>query len=234
MKRTGSMSANQTKKFKRALFLACVIWSACGLAQTVTTNTFSVSKAIPDGSLSGLSDTESITLPSQISLTDVKVELNISGGFNGDYYAYLVHDDGFAVLLNRVGRTTGNPAGYADGGLFDVVLSDSAANNIHLYQNIVTPPGGGALTGTWAPDGRNINPTLTLDTDPSTATLGSFDGTNPNGKWTLFVADVSSGQTGTLVDWSLITTAVPEPSTVMLGVLGIAAIRFSQRRQNKL
>ena len=30
--------------------------------------------------------------------------LNLSGGWNGDLYAYLVHNSGFAVLLNRVGR----------------------------------------------------------------------------------------------------------------------------------
>src|SRR5688572_4755667 len=63
-----------------------------------------INTAIPDGNLNGFSDTRTISgIPGsggapQISY--VTVALNISGGYNGDLYAYLVHNSGFVVLLN--------------------------------------------------------------------------------------------------------------------------------------
>jgi hypothetical protein len=51
-----------------------------------------------------------LNLPAGPTITDVNVGLQLSGGWNGDLYAYLVHSSGFAVLLNRVGRGTGNAA----------------------------------------------------------------------------------------------------------------------------
>ena len=41
---------------------------------------------------------------------------------------------------------------------------------------------------------------------------------NPNGTWTIFFADLSSGETSTLNSWSLDITAVPEPVNVALGI----------------
>jgi PEP-CTERM motif-containing protein len=147
------------------------------------------------------------------------VNLNVSGGFNGDYYAYLVHNGGFAVLLNRAGRTSGNHFGYSDSGL-NVTFSDGSPSDIHTYQN-VTPPAS-PLTGMWAPDGRNVDPASVLDTDPRTALLGSFNGQDPSGQWTVFISDVADGAQGSLVNWGLVITAVPEPSSAMLIFLGLA------------
>ena len=36
--------------------------------------------------------------------------------YNGDLFAYLVHDTNFCVLLNRVGRSAANADGYPDSG----------------------------------------------------------------------------------------------------------------------
>src|ERR1700722_19260328 len=146
------------------------------MAQPTTTNvTFTVNQPIPDGNPSGLASTQTVnfgSIPNFSFITDLTVTLNISGGFNGDYYAYLVNNTGgFAVLLNRVGKTASNPVGYSDSG-FSITLSDASANNIHTYQN-VSNPGGGLLTGTWAPDGRNVDPSTVLDTSPITSTLSS-------------------------------------------------------------
>ena len=38
-----------------------------------------------------------------LNISDLKVSLNISGGWNGDLYAYLSHGSDYTVLLNRVG-----------------------------------------------------------------------------------------------------------------------------------
>ena len=59
-----------------------------------------------------------------------------------------------------------------------------------------------------------------LNTSARTAFLSSFNGLDPNGTWTLFIADVSGGDQSTLVSWELDITAVPEPVTVALGIFG--------------
>src|SRR5688572_11567413 len=138
---------------------------------------------IPDGNATGWSDTRTVTMtgvPDTIVL-DVNVRLNISGGYNGDLYAYLVHSSGFAILLNRSGKTGSDAFGYGDAG-YNVTFDDGAANgNIHMYQGVLNP-NGGALTGTWAPDGRNVNPALVTDANTPTTTLaGAFNGTDGNG-----------------------------------------------------
>ena len=153
---------------------------------------------ILDGDLNGVADT--INLNTSISsITDVQLTLDISGGYDGDFYAYLQHgNSGFAVLLNRVGVTASSPFGSSDSG-FDVTFSDAAANgDIHAAS-----AGGNAITGTWQPDGRTTDPLNTLDTDPRTAFLSSFDGEDASGSWTFFIADVSPVGIGTLDNWGL-------------------------------
>jgi hypothetical protein len=66
-----------------------------------------------------------------------------------------------------------------------------------------TIPIVGALTNSWAPDGRNVDPALVLDTDSRTDLLSSFNELDPNGSWSLFIADLEPGDTSTLVSWGL-------------------------------
>jgi subtilisin-like proprotein convertase family protein len=212
---------------------ALAIAGCIATAQTTVTNVFaSLNKVIPDGQPTGVSDTENLTFsgPGLVSITDLQVTLTIANGYNGDFYAYLVHDGGFTVLLNRVGRTASNPTGYSDAGM-DVTFSASG-NDIHDYRNFSPIFNGDQLTGTWAPDGRYVDPEFVEDTDPQTSLLSSFNGTNPNGTWTLFLADLDFGSQGTLVNWGLVVTAVPEPSAwTLLGLGGFAlGMRLLRRR----
>jgi subtilisin-like proprotein convertase family protein len=202
---------------------------------------------IPDGGPVGLSATATASGLAPI-ISGITVNLNISGGYNGDLYAYLSYDGVLVPLLNHVGVGTGNSFGYGNTG-FDVTLGSSGANNIHFYQNYSpTYNSSGQLTGTWQPDGRAINPQSapTAFDAPGTVTFAALNGLNPNGTWTLFIADLSSGGgQSQLVSWSLGITAVPEPVNVALGVfagvfvvvgLGRAAwVRrgFSKRRRNQ-
>jgi subtilisin-like proprotein convertase family protein len=202
-------------------------------AQRSTNSTnYLVNSSIPDNDASGLSSTVTFASPQISLIEDVNVTLNISGGFNGDLYTYLTHSSGFTVLLNRVGRTTGNGLGYADAG-FNVTLDDSASNNdIHSYR-LVTNPQGSALTGTWSPDARNVDPSASLDSSPRSAFLGSFSGLDPNGTWTLFVADVSLGGISTFDSWGLQVVGVPEPSILVFTVVGSLALLLSARRSKR-
>jgi subtilisin-like proprotein convertase family protein len=151
---------------------------------------------IPDANPSGISSEITVTgLENQI--LDVNVTLNISGGYNGDLYAWLRHGDMLVVLLDRVGTPGNFGTGYGDKG-FLVTLDDQATQgvNIHWYQTVdYTLNGSGQLTGTWRPEGN----------------LASFNSLDPNGAWTIFFSDMSGGGESTLVSWGLEITAVPEP-----------------------
>ncbi|MBI5383957.1 MAG: Ig-like domain repeat protein [Verrucomicrobia bacterium] len=179
--------------------------------------TFSVTnlnKPVPDGNAAGLSDHQTVNT-AITEITALRVRLRVAGEFNGDLYGYVRHVrngvTNFCVLLNRPGRTAPLPSGYGDAG-FDVTFDDAAATgDIHAYRNVVVPTIGAPLAGSWRPDGRSLDPGLSLDTTPATTSLASFNGTNPNGEWTLYLADLESGGTNRLVSWALEITgrAVP-------------------------
>lgn len=208
-------------------------WDARG--QNSFTN--NVNASVPDGSPVGLASVETVS-GLVGAVTSISVNLDITGGFNGDLYAYLVGPQGgFTVLLNRSGLTGSNPFGYSDTG-FNITLSDGSPD-IHSYQtsSYSLDPITGQLNGTWAPDGSNIDPqsagSLFSSTSPSTA-LSLYDGSLANGSWTLFIADLSSGGQSTLVSWGLTISTVPEPQTWLLGVGGGLGLLFAiNRRRNR-
>jgi subtilisin-like proprotein convertase family protein len=211
-------------KFPAAGIFLC-LWTTISSAQMTNYDfSFSTNAAVPDGNASGLVLNANVT-GVYGSIASLTVSLDINGDYNGDLYAYLRGPNGgFAVLLNRVGVTSGNAFGYSDTG-FDVTFADWAAGNIHFYQDLVYGlNGSGQLTGDWQPDGRAIDPLSApslFDTTQPTALLNSFDGDDPNGKWTLFLADLSDGSQSTVVNWSLSIMTVPEPSVGALFGMGI-------------
>jgi subtilisin-like proprotein convertase family protein len=168
---------------------------------------------IPDNNPNGWADARTVSTMPSGSLAGLAVDLNLSSGWTGDLYAYLVNGSGFAVLLDRVG--TPMPAlGYGAGTL-NVTLANNGFNgggpwtSIHNY-------GGGSVSGTWNPDNLN-SPANGLD---------SFLGSSPNGTWTLFVADLNGGGLTTVNSWGLQMdiVAVPEVETwvaaALAGVFG--------------
>jgi subtilisin-like proprotein convertase family protein len=221
--------------------LLTVCWASSAQANIIEEQ---VNQAIPDGDASGLASSLHLTGISD-PIVSLQVNLNLSGTYNGDLYAYLVHDGGFSVLLNRVGRTSNNDLGYGDGG-FNVTFFDGAANgDIHNYRSSLfgnaSTPLSGPLTGNWSPDGRQSSPFGVTDADARTALLSSFDGLDPNGDWTLFVADLSGGDLHQLDSWGL-EFGAPVPSvpengstatwllTALAGVALAARYWSAQRR----
>jgi hypothetical protein len=236
----------KTASHLRRVFALAAISLAAALparALIVTESaTYNPNLLIPDGSTAGVVDSRNFT-STIATITQVRVSLSIAGtpgagdAFNGDFYVTLAHSSGFAVLLNRAGRTALDPFGYTDSG-FNVTFDDAGAfADIHNYQ-LTLNPGGGTLTGTWGSDGRNVNPNAVLDTTPRIARLDSFNGLDASGEWNLFVADVESLGTGRLVSWTLEVTGqqatpVPEPGSALAGALCIAACggaAFRRRR----
>ena len=186
--------------------------------------------AISDGSLNGWNDTQQVNGPAgSWNITNVEVTLTLSGGRNGDLYGYLSHGGAAAVLLNRVGlgQAQGDAFGYANGGM-NVTLATGAANgNIHWYGGATMP------SGTYAPDGRAIDPLSVpalFDAAVPAANFSLFTGLDPKGGWTLFLADVSAGGgQSTLLSWSLDIEGiahVPEPGALPLAILALAVAVF--------
>lgn len=199
---------------------------------------FANAGVVPDGNVTGWSDTRVLSGITDNTILDVNVTLQLTGGWNGDLYGYLTHSSGFSVLLNRVGRTGSNTFGCSDAGM-NVSLDDSAANgDIHLYQTVPGFATSIANGSAWAPDGRNVNPLTALNTDPRTSMLNSFNGLDPNGSWTLFLADVSSGEQSTVANWVLniqaeprTTASVPEAGATLplLGMAMAVLLWFARR-----
>ncbi len=193
-------------------FLAGALLVVTGRAATVTTTYgWNVGQTIPDNDSSGLVNVQ--TVSSDIQSIDVlTLSVETQGGWNGDLYAYLQHSSGFSVVLNRPGRSVPQPAGNSGGGL-NIILDDAASSDIHNAPSTPSP-----LTGTWQPDARFIDPGQSLDTSPRTSFLSNFNGLDPNGSWTFYVADLSSGGQATLTRWQITVTgnAVPEPGSLLL------------------
>src|SRR6266478_6537963 len=133
---------------KMKLILVLVMWAALPAWATSFTNT--PDAVIPDNNPNGFVDAISVSSLGP-QLQDVSVQLNFSGGFNGDLFAYLTYDGQTATLFNRVGTGGGNTFGYSNPG-FDVTLTDSGIAGLHNYQvNGGTYNGNGQLTGIWQP-----------------------------------------------------------------------------------
>jgi subtilisin-like proprotein convertase family protein len=200
--------------------------------------TASPNTAVPDGNPVGMVSTLSLSGMTGV-VSNITVALNITGGFNGDLYAYLVSPTGgMVVLLNRVGLGAANIFGAGDAG-FDISLNAAFAKNIHDYQSVSgylsLLNGNGQITGGWQPDQRLISPDAApsvFDTAPDgSGNLNSLYGSDPNGVWTLFVADLSSGGQSKLVSWGLTVVTVPEPQTWTLLGGGLVVLWGMTRRR---
>lgn len=200
------------------VFLASLSFTllCCAPAQAVLTFTrnWTVNSVIPDNDPLGFQDSHVLSNGSlpfttigsvSVSLVISKISSTATEGWNGDLYAYLVHRDGFSVLLNRVGSTTSNPAGFSDAGM-NVTLSDTASQDIHT---------AGIFSGTFLPDAREADPLAVTDLSPRTADLSSMRGLAADGTWTLFVADLASGDQLKLVSWGITVSDIPEPSSIL-------------------
>ena len=190
-------------------------------AATIYNTNWTVNQIVPDDNPVGLVDQRVVSGSGILSITNLDVILNFSPGlgWNGDLYAYLQNNQGgYAVLLNRMGVTSANPIGSGSSGM-NIRLSMSGLTDIHLVNQ-----SSGLLTGTFLPDARAVDPSIVTDLSPRTADLTSFGAVPADGTWTLFIADVSGGDTSQLASWGMEFTGspIPEPSALwLLATLGL-------------
>jgi hypothetical protein len=199
---------------KNLIVCGLIVLGMAGAAQAaiILDTDWTVDEAIPAGYPTGITVSQSFPNLYNGEITSVSVDLNISGGFNGGLYGYLVYQDANGntateTLLNYIGTSPSNPFGSSGAGL-NVTLSDSGTINGSIHGATGIP------TGTWLPD--------------SSITLNStFGGMAADGTWTLFLADMYAGDTsGTLESWGLEVTAIPEPAEagLILGIGGLVAL----------
>lgn len=220
----------QTMKKKliiTGLMLLAVVTAEATLSYSSPTTT----GTLPDGSPVGMSSSITVSGADINIVRDVNVTLQISGGYNGDLYGYLVGPDGgMAVLLNRIGRTSTDAFGNSGAGM-NVTLDDDLGSDIHLAAS-------GVLSGVWMSDGRLVSPFTVTGTSSAAANLNDvFIQANShvvNGTWTLFLADVSGGDINSLVSWGLDITVVPEPVTWAMIIFGsLVGVYASARRMRR-
>jgi hypothetical protein len=227
-----SPTAMKTFPFLAAALLAAGTASAALVTETYTPT---ITPTVIDEEQTVLTSfLHSVTTSAILSLSEVTISFELRGtnpddGWASDMFASLLQSpvgvaptvsDPSAVLLNRVGVTAGNAAGFGYDG-WSITLQDSAAGDIHNESLI-----SGVLTGTFQPDGRVGDATL----DPArTALMAAFNGGTGNGDWRLNLGDLAGGGTMQLVSWSFTLTGedtispVPEAGTWAAG-LGLAAL----------
>ena len=192
-----------------------------------------ISLAVPDDSALGCSTNLTVSGVEGI-IENISVSLDIGAvdgdyAYNGDLYVYLSHGDDLAVLLNRVGKTSSNAYGYGDNGMGVTFVNDSyimglggATEDSDIHIHSVSEE-----IDICVADGRTTDPDSVLDSDLRLATLDEFVGTDANGEWTLFIADMSQGGLAQVNNWSLNITTIPEPATMaIVGLFGGSLLFF--------
>lgn len=160
---------------------------------------------LPDGDLNGRVDVRRVSGVGG-TITDVDVWVDIrgvgyDGGWVGDLYGALRHESGYAVLLNRPGRSPADAFGVSGTGITGWFDDAAAAGDVHLLMDV-----DGEHSGTWQPDGRLLLPTAPageFDEADRPALLGTLVGLPVDGDWTLWLVDASSGGRMELREWGL-------------------------------
>ena len=190
-----------------ATLLATAVAANATIYTTNWNSGFANAGIVPDSNFSGWSDSRTVSTMPAGTLMAVAVNLELSGGWNGDLYAYLVDRSGFSVLLDRIG---GGPFGDNHAGMNVTFADDGTAfgttqGDINLYAGIPNQ------SGLWNADNLGIGG----------GSLGSFLSTSPNGTWSLFIADLSAGGVTTVANWGLQMdiVAVPEVETWVAAAL---------------
>ena len=109
-----------------------------------------------------------------------------------------------AIILSDVGGSIGVTN-------LNIVLDDNAAASM--------PDAGPLTSGTFKPTNVGAGDTFPTQAPSGGSVLSTFNGTNPNGTWSLYVVDDANGQGGSITSWSLnIVTATQQCNTAPITI----------------
>lgn len=177
------------------------------------------------------------TYPAPITVSGAGTTLtNLTVTFNNLSHAY--PDDLDILLVGPGGQNVllmSDSGGYFSIANLTLTFSDSATGFLGDESQLVS--------GTYKPTNYDAN--FMVDSfaapaptsGPYGSTLSAFNGTNPNGVWSLYIIDDTQGNNGVMAGgWSMNIAAVPEPSTFALGAFVLAGTGavYARRRARKL
>lgn len=134
------------------------------------------------------------------SVRKVRVAFSLSHTFPGDVDILLVGPAGqSAIIMSDVGAGD-------DINQVELLLDDAAANPL--------PVAGPLVSGTFRPTNNGTGDSFPAPAPvpAGTSVLSVFNGTNPNGTWSLYVVDDATDDMGQISEWSLVFEM--EPSTL--------------------
>ena len=220
------MSKNKFRSFGFGSVIAPLFAMSQGVGATTISNPGAISfpdsgaaTPYPSNIVSGLTGT----------ITDVNVTISgLSHTFPDDIDILLVGPGGQTILLMS------DSGAAIDITNVTITFDDAASSSL--------PNGPTVTSGTFKPidyngnDGPNDTFPGPAPAGPYSSLLSVFNGTNPNGTWSLFVLDDQAQDIGSIANgWSLdiTTAAVPEPGSLMLlslGFAGLAARGFKKQK----
>jgi Ca2+-binding RTX toxin-like protein len=138
------------------------------------------------------------------AVTDVDVTLNnVTHTFPDDIDVLLVGPQGQKVIVM-------SDAGGPDPGITDTTLTFDDAAPGSIPDDAPPAPGAYKPTDIVEPGEENDTFSPPAPAGPYSTQLAAFNGTNPNGTWSLYVFDDEVGDLGDIEGWSLrITVAAP-------------------------
>jgi subtilisin-like proprotein convertase family protein len=151
----------------------------------VVANSGTLALVVPDGAADGTSHTLPVALPAGATITDVRVNFNMTHTWVSDMSINLKAPNG--QILNLVNRRGGSGDNFTN-------TTISSASTTALTSS------SAPFTGTFAADAAlNVGPTGQASTATNFAALYSVG----TGNWTLWMRDHAAGDIGTLTNWSI-------------------------------
>jgi subtilisin-like proprotein convertase family protein len=180
-------------KSTKILVITIAAIAIAGAAHAQLTYTSSPSVAIPDNDPTGVSD--NIVVMDSGIITDLNVQITATHTWVGDLIFTLRHvDTGTTVVLGDRAGVPGTTFGCSSDNV-DAWIDDEGTDGNYETTCNASPP---AISGT-----------LVGGDPPSTTLLAAFDGEDIGGTWTLTASDNASGDTGTLVSWTIEEPVIP-------------------------
>ena len=216
-----------------ALGSALVVWASAAVGRVAagepiieTTRSFAVGENLEDFQDPPKVFAAEISDSRILDITEVRVGLNLVGispgsGFASELFVSLNKDlSATAVLLNKVGVTLSDGAGFGYDGWDVTFRDDASAGDVH---SLDWP--SGVMTGEVQPDGRVLP-----ESSDRPALLSVLQGQTGNGTWRLSVADLHLGGTMRLESWSLTLVGKTNRAPTFIGLVDVTVAESAEFR----